>query len=154
MKNKNIIKKMNKKGATFQIFMEVIFFSVLFVIALGIIGSNMNSLYSDNKDLSFGIVTNSTIANLESTQASLDSSQKEGQSSFSSLGLFTITTLPKMIGTIFSTAKDFVTGAWIASLVNLMNLGEYTQWIILVFRILYFIILIFILIKIITRITI
>ena len=141
----------NKRGATFQAFLEVMLFSVLFVGALAIIGSNMNNLYDSDKDLSMGIMSNSTLNNLKSTQSTLESSVSEGQSSFSSLGIFTITTLPRMLMTVLGIVKDFVLGTWIRNLVELMNLGEYTNLVIIIFQILYFFLLVFVLIKLITR---
>ena len=142
---------MNKRASTFGVWIEVILFSLLFVIALGLIGTNMNAQYGDSKDLSFGLATNNTLQDLKETQASLDASTKEGQSSFSSLGIFTITTLPKMIMTTLGMTLRFISGGWIKGIVNLMNLGEYTSIVITIFTILYFLIVIFIIIKLLTR---
>lgn len=142
----------NKKGSTFMAFIEIMLISILFVVALGIIGTNMNSLYGQNKDMSFGLVTNQTLSDLKSTQATLDTATQEGTSSFSALGIFTLTTLPKMLLTTLNLIKGFLLGTWIRSLIELMNLGDYSGIIITIFQILYFIMLIFILIKLILRI--
>ena len=144
-------RKMNKKGATFGVFTEIMLISILFVVALGIVGTNMNNLYGQNKDLSFGIASNDTLSNLKNTQSTLDTSLTAGTSSFSSLGVFTITTLPKMLLSLFSLIKDFVSGSWIRALIGLMNLGQYAESVIAVFQIMYFMAIIFIIFKLITR---
>jgi hypothetical protein len=141
----------SKKAATFQAFFEVMLISVLFVIVISVIGVQMNGIYGKSNDLSFGIASNSTLHQLEATSTSLSSAQTSGQSATTSLGLFTLTTIPSMMSTIFSLIKDFVLGGWIANLVNLMQLGPYSAWIITIFQILYFTLLIFILIKLILR---
>jgi hypothetical protein len=143
----------SKKAATFQSFWEVMLISVVFVVAIGIIGTNMNSLYGQNHDLTFGIASNSTLSQLESTSNALEAAQSGGQSSTTSLGLFTLTTIPTMMASIFSITKDFILGGWIARLVYLMNLGDYSSIIIIALQLLYFAILIFILIKLIIRVT-
>jgi len=141
----------SKKAATFQAFFEVMLISVLFVIIISIIGVQMNGIYGKSNDLSFGIASNYTLNQLEATSKSLEASQTAGQSSTTSLGLFTLTTIPSMMSTVFSLIKEFILGGWIASLVNLMQLGAYSKWIITILQILYFTLLIFILIKLIVR---
>ena len=142
---------MDKKGSTFGVWLEVILFSMLFVVALGVIGSNMNAINHDTKDISYGLATESTLDDLKSVQSSMSSSLTEGTASISTLGIFTITTIPKIIMTTLNLSLRFVMGGWIKDLVGLMNLGEYTNIILTIFQILYFFVILFILVKIITR---
>jgi pheromone shutdown protein TraB len=141
----------SKKAATLSVWLEVMFFSILFVVVLGLLGNNMNSLYGDNKDLTFGIATNNTLQDLKTTQIALDKATQEGQSGFSSLGIFTLTTLPTMLMTTIKMITSFVSGGWIKSLVDLMNLGDYAGIVTTVFQVLYFFIVIFLLIKLLLR---
>jgi hypothetical protein len=142
----------NKKGATYGTWIELIIFVVLFVGVLGILSYTINNNYGTNIDLSYGINSNDTINNLKSLQVDFDDTAKNGQASFSSLGIFMLTTIPKMIMTVTSMVWGFVAGSWINSIVGLMNLGDYAGLIITLFKLLYFIAIGFILIKIVTRI--
>jgi hypothetical protein len=149
-----MINKINKKGATYGGWIEVILFIMLFVGVLAVISISMNSKYGSNHDLTMGIATNSTTNSLKDLQVTLANSTKEGQSSFSSLGIFQLTTIPRMMTAFGTLLWDFVTGSFINSIVESMNLGDYSAIVIVIFKLLYFITLILILIKIITRVVI
>ena len=142
----------NKKASTFAIWFEIILFSLLFVLVLGIISSNLNSIHGTNNDLTFGIATSDTLQDMKDLQTSLNTAQTEGQSSITTLGFFMVTTLPRMIMLTLSTTLKFIGGGWISKLAEIMNLGEYATPIVVILTILYWMMIIFILIKIITRI--
>lgn len=142
---------MNRQGASYGFWIEVILFIVLFVSALAIIGSNMNGLYDENYDYSFGLVTNDTKAEIESYQETLVNSTSEGQASQTAFLPLVLTTVPHMLMTVNSIIINFISGGFINTLVDLMNLGDYGNIIIVIFKLMYFIAIMFILIKIITK---
>ena len=141
----------DKRGITLASVLEIMLFSVLFVAALTAVGVSLNTAFSENKDLTYGLVSNTTQKNLESLQDSMESSRLQGQSGISSLGIFTLTTLPQMIFTILGMTIEFIVGGWINSLVGLMNLGAIAGTVIIVLKLLYYFFLIFVLIKLLTR---
>ena len=151
MENK-IIK--NCRAATYGGIIEIMLFIVLFIAVITIIGVSMNATYEKNNDLTFGIVTNDTMNDLTEYQKTLDNSTKEGGMSFSSLGILQLLTLPKMINGIMSLTWSFVSGNFINAIVDAMNLGDYSFIVIVVFKLLYFIGLGLILLKILTKVVI
>lgn len=141
----------SKRASTLGAWIETMLFLVLVVGILGIIGTNMNSLHNQENDLTFGFVTNSTLDKLSSFEEESRSDINEGQASQTSLGLFVITTVPKILSTIWNLIWGFLTGAWIGDAVHLIGLGESEGLLITVLRILYFASIVFIIIKIVTR---
>lgn len=148
-----IFKKLNKRGGTFGAWIEAIIFIVLFVAAFTIIGNNMNTTYNKNYDTSFGLGINNTLDSLKSYQGNIDNSTK-GDSSFNSQGWLVLTTLPAIIKTTLTLIWSFITGGFINSIVGIMGLGEYSIYVIILFRILYFVAIGFILLKILTKVVI
>ena len=142
----------NKKGASYGSWVEMIIFIVLFIGVLAVLSYTINNDYGTSVDLSYGINSNDTMNNLKSLQVDFDNTAKDGQASFSTLGIFMLTTIPKMIMTITTMVWGFVSGSWINSIVGLMNLGDYAGLVITLFKLLYFIAVGFILIKVVTRI--
>lgn len=145
----------NKQGATYGSWIEVILFIVLFVGILAIISTSMNSAYSKSNDLTFGIVTSDTLQNVKDLSGSFsNSTQVEGQMSMTSYGLLILSTIPKMITAVMSLVWTFISGGFINSIVGAMNLGDYAGLVIIIFKLLYFISLGLILLKIITKVVI
>lgn len=124
---------------------------MLFVVGLTIISTNMNNIYDDNHDLSYGLVSNETINDLEQYQTTLAESTNKGQSTLTSFGYFILSTLPTMILSANSLIWGFISGGFINNIVGLMNLGEFSGIIIIIFRLLYFFAIGFILMKILTK---
>lgn len=142
----------NKKGATYGIWLEALLISIFFVGVLVIIGNNINTINSDNKDLSFGLITNGTQTDLNNLQSSMEQDLNNGTTSISSFVGFFISTVPKMLLTINKMLLGFLTGSWINSLVDMLDLGDYAGLVITVFKSFYFFIIIFIIIKLMLRI--
>lgn len=144
--------KFNKKGATLSFWIEIILLIIVFVVALGFIGVSMNGWYGQNHDLTYGLSTNSTLTEIENYQNTVANSTTEGQASLTSFGFFILSTVPHMLLTARSVITNFITGGFINQLVNLMNLGQFGGIIIVAFRLLYFLAIGFILIKLILKI--
>lgn len=149
MTNKNIFQ--TKKAATLGSWVETMLFLVLFIGVFAIIGVGMNNDYGQNNDVTFGIVGNDTLNDLKDLQTKLAPDVNEGQMSQTSLGLFIITTVPKILSTIWNIIWNFLTGEWISKAVGLLGLGESAGLLILILRILYFSSIIFIILRIATR---
>lgn len=142
---------MNKVGGTFGGWTEIILFVVLFAMALIVIGASMNGKYNQNNDLSFGLGLNNTLESVKSYQTGLDNNTQAGQAGFTDQGYLKITTTPAIISSTITLAWNFVSGSFINTLVGLMHLGELGTYVAIVFRLLYFITIAFILLKIVTR---
>lgn len=137
--------------ATYTSLIEMLLLVVVFVTTIGIIGLNLNSIYSQDKDLTFGLQTNNTQKALENLQSNFQNSTNEGQSSMTDYGIFKLATLPGIVFSIMSTLFNFITGGFINTIVYMMNLGAYSAMIIVFLRSLFIIGVFFIFIKIITR---
>jgi hypothetical protein len=137
--------------ASYTAWVELLLLVVLFVGAMGIIGTNLNAEYDKNADLTFGLQTNSTQNALQGMQKDIVNSTNEGQSSMTDFGIFKLATLPKIIFTISAVLWDFVSGSFIKSIVGLMQIGAYSNIVITVFTLLYWIAIAFILLKLVTR---
>ena len=146
----------NKQGATYGGWLEVILFLILFVGIIAIIGVNMNNTYEQDHDLTFGIVTEGTQDDINNLAAVFDNStNKDGQTSMSSsFGTLILTTTPRMITATTSLIWTFVSGGFINSIVEAMNLGDYSGLIIVILKLLYFLSLGLILLKILTKVVI
>jgi len=144
----------NKKAVTFGNIGIMIGLVFLITFSLGLISNDMNDIYNSDKDLSFGLTDNATLTNLKNYESQIKSSTDEGQSSFSSLGIIQLTTLPKLLFGAFGLIGNFVTGGFITKVIAGLHLGEYAFMTNVVMHIIYYIIVAFILIKIIARVNI
>jgi len=144
-------KSLNKKGATYGAWIEVLVMIILFVGALAIIGGQMNNLYNQNKDLTYGLQTNETQTALNNLQGNFVNSTSEGQSSMTDFGIFKLTTLPFLVLSTTSLLWNFISGNFINILVGMMGLGEFTGIVIILIKILYYLAISFILIKLILK---
>lgn len=128
---------MNKKGAIISNFTEGILLSILLVLMLGIVISGMNYLYS--KDYDLGLGTNTSYNEFVNSQDSLSNQVSGGEATFTNDGL-TLTSSWAIIKTVVSIIWDFITGGWIETIVSYIGIPIQVA---LVFRMLYFIALIF-----------
>jgi hypothetical protein len=146
--------KLNKKAITFTALIWMFSGIILFVMALAVLSNEMNNLYGGSNDLTYGIVTNSTYEGLQTLQADLDADVRgsdSGQAGYSSLGILTLTRLPKVLWNLMGVTLSFITGGWINNAVGLLPLGSLGDVIIVLLRIIYTIMIIFIIIKLLTR---
>ena len=143
--------KFNKKGAALSGTIEIMLFIVLFLAVIAIIGISLNSQYSENQDLTMGISSNKTMTNLQEYQRDLDSAYQNGSTSFSDFGILKLTTIPRMVSLTTSIIFSFVTGDFINSVVRNMNLGAYASLVIIIFKILYYVIILMIILSTVTR---
>lgn len=145
---------MNKKGATFGSWIETLLIICLVGGSLALIGAGMNSMYEQNKDITYGIVTNDTLTQINSYQTSMQNDTTQGQSSISDFGIFKLATGARLITLSLTLIWDFVSGNFINNIVNLMNLGDYSTILIVVLKAIYFITIGFILLRFVTKINI
>ena len=145
---------MNKKGATFGSWIETLLIICLVGGSLALIGVGMNSMYGQNKDITYGIVTNDTLTQINSYQTSMQNDTTQGQSSISDFGIFKLATGARLITLSLTLIWDFVSGNFINNIVNLMNLGDYSTILIVVLKAIYFITIGFILLRFVTKINI
>jgi hypothetical protein len=145
---------MNKKGATFGSWIETLLIICLVGGSLALIGAGMNSMYGQNKDITYGIVTNDTLTQINSYQTSMQNDTTQGQSSISDFGIFKLATGARLITLSLTLIWDFVSGNFINNIVNLMNLGDYSTILIVVLKAIYFITIGFILLRFVTKINI
>lgn len=141
----------NKRGVTFSAWIEVALVAVLFFGALAIVATNMNNLYGKHNDLTYGIVSNKTLTDLQDYQSSVINNTQQGQASITDFGILKLTTIPSMLNLGFNLVLSFITGGFIDNIVGAMNLGDYSLIVIIVFRTLYIIGLAFALIKLFTK---
>lgn len=128
---------------TFGLWTEVILFSIAFVIILGAIVADMDDKFGQSHDASFGLTTNDTLSALVGTQSTLQTGVNEGQVTNNNLGLSVSTSwnVIKSIGTI---TWNFITGGWIEKTVAMAQLPTIVG---VVLRVLYFISIGFIILK-------
>lgn len=145
---------MNKKGNTYIFWVEVIIFLGLFLLVMGIIGLDMNNKYGDDKDLTMGMNLSNNVDSLSEYKDTVTNGTSEGQASLTDFGVIKLLTIPSMIYQVTALLWNFVSGSFINTLVYNMNLGVYGTYIASFFRILYIIVIAFILIKLVLRINI
>jgi hypothetical protein len=147
-------KKLNKKGAALTAWIEAVVIIVFFIVALGIIGSKMNEDYSGistSHDLTYGLNSNATQNALIALEEDFSNSTTEGQMSFSTFGWFIISTVPHMLYSTVSLLITFVSGGFINSIVGMLQIGEFTNIVTIVLRLLWVLGLIFVLIKLVLK---
>ena len=145
-----------KRAQTFKSLLWLFGLLTLFIIALGVFSSEMNSTYSTNKDLTYGILTNETYEGLQKLQADLDTDVRGtegGQAGYSTLGILTLTKLPKMLWNLLGVMLNFATGGWIENSIGQMGifLGPLGTTLVIIARVLFTMFIIFIIIKLLTR---
>jgi len=115
---------MNKKGASFSSWTEAIVGTVIFLmIAGGIILFQFTEIYGTptDTDTSFGLTTNTTLTALTNLQDSMKSVTQNGTATSSSAGISVLDSWALVKGT-GSLVWDFVTGGWIEKVIVMMQL--------------------------------
>lgn len=133
MKSQNIYK--DKRGVTFSGWTEGILFSILFMFALATIMVELNNKYSKTYDPTFGLDTNTTYTNIINYQNDLQNATASGDMSGTGLGM-TLTTSWGVIKLIGAVIWSFFTGGWVEKTATLVGLPLYVG---VVLRVLYFI---------------
>lgn len=150
MKNK-IMRNWDRKGSTFGLWIEMLLFIILFIAIIGIIGSEMNTKYDKNYDLTMGLNLSQQEADLRQYSRDVVNDTSQGQSSMSDFGIFKLATAPKILISAVTILWSFVSGDFIFHLVDAMHLGIFGSYIIWIFRSLYVIALAFLLLKLVLR---
>jgi len=132
----------NKKGASMTGWSEGILLAVLFVLVLATIITNFNQMYGGSNNLGLG--TNTTKDAFVDYQDTLSSEIKGGEADFESSSGLTLKSSWGIIKTGMSIIWDFLTGGWIETIVNYMHAPSEVA---LIFRILYFLSIGFIILK-------
>jgi len=113
----------NKKGASLSGWTEVALFSTLFVLLIALLFANMNSLYDEDYDGSYGLsgLSNSSQSALSGYQDTLKQSVDDGTSDTTGEGI-SLSTTWNIIQAGTSIMWDFTTGGWIERSVGLLKL--------------------------------
>lgn len=120
---------------------EGILLSIAFVLILGLVITNFNGMYNKNNQLGLG--TNSTVSDFEQYQNTGGNQIIGGEADFDSASGITLKSSWGITKEAFRIVGDFLTGGWIESVFNMMNLGEAGQIWAKYIRILYVLSLIF-----------
>lgn len=142
---------MNKKGALFSVWVEILLLVVLIIGAIALLSGDLNDTYGGNYDLTGNVLSNSTEESLSNLRSSMGSDLDSGTSSQSSLGLLQLTTLPKILWGVTNILWDFVNGTTITNLVALLNLGAVGSLVATTLKLILWFSLAFVLLKVITR---
>ena len=129
---------------------EVALFMILFMTCIGIVVVSLNSDYGRSENPTFGIVTNSTLNEINQYQSTIEQGM-EGEAETSSLTGVSLGTAWGMIKAGMSIAFNFVTGSWIENAVNLLNWGAAGTALALTLRLLFVLSIGFILLKLILK---
>ena len=148
----NKTKQMNKKGSNFAIWIELVLFFMLIIIVLASIGSDMNSRYGKSNDLTLGLNMSVQYEALKQLKTDSVNDSLQGQTSLTDFGILKLLTAPKILVQTMSVLWSFIDGSFITQIVNAMNLGDIGMYIGIIFRILYVLALVFILLKLVLRI--
>ena len=138
---RSIIK--NKKGASLSGWTEGILFSILFIIVLGVVFAGMNASYG--KSYSTGLNTNATEQAFIQYQDTINNQIGSGEADFTSSSGLTLKSSWGIIKSGTSIIWSFLTGGWIETIVGYMGLPPQVG---LIFRILYYLSIGFIILKI------
>jgi len=133
----------NKKGVTMSSWTEGILFSLLIVLILGIVVGGFNVMYGEDNQLGLG--GNTTESAFADYQGTLESEIRGGEAEFDSTSGMTLKSSWGIIKSATGIIWDFLTGGWIETIVMYMKLPSEVA---LVFRILYFLSIGFIILKI------
>jgi hypothetical protein len=127
---------MNKKAASLSGLTEMILGLVLFMGALIIIVTQMNTQYSQSNDPTFGIASESTLNEFAGFQGSVQTGL-EGEATTDQIEGVSLKSSWGMIKASGNLVFNFITGQWIYNGIKLMNLGEVGVKLATVLRILF-----------------
>ena len=135
---------MNKKGVSMTGWTEGILLSVLLVAVLGIVISGMNTMYSENHQVGLGV--NTTQNAFADYQGTLESEISGGEADFTGASGMTLKSSWGIVKSGMDIIWAFMTGGWIETITtDYMKLPEEVG---VYVRILYFLSLGFIILKI------
>lgn len=134
---------MNKRGYSISGWIEGIAFSIIIVIALGLVFTDMNEIHSKNYTL--GLSVSDQIQKLTNLQSQTQNKTVEGEATFGADSGITLTSSWDMVVTAFTIIGQVLGGSWIMSLSNYMMMPPMVGMII---RTLWLLSLVFIIIKI------
>lgn len=137
----------NKRAVSLSGWSEAILLSLLAVLMIGIIVAGFNTLYDQDHDI--GINTDTIQENFEDYQETLSREITEGEAEFTSDQGLTLKSSWGIIKSGLAIIWDFMTGGWIETIVNYMKLPSTVA---LIFRILYFLSLGYVVLKILFKI--
>ena len=126
---------------------EGILFTLLIVILLGVSFGAMNEKYNETYELE-GLATQETLDSLITYQDTLDGELKAGEAGFNDDGI-SLSSSWSILSSIRTIVWSFLTGGWITTLVFYMGLPMIVA---VIFRVLYFLSLGFIILKILFKI--
>jgi len=124
-----------------------VLFAVLIVILLGMSFGSMNDKYNQSYELE-GLATQETLDKLVDYQNTVDNELKEGEAGFTDEGI-SLSSSWSILSSVRTIVWSFVTGGWILTLVYYMGLPLIVGTI---FRTLYFMSVVFIILKILFKI--
>jgi hypothetical protein len=142
---------MNKKGATLQLWIEVLLFIIIFLGVMAIIGSDMNTKYGQSHDLTIGLNLSKQLQSIAIYKDDLMNSTSGGQAELTDFGILKLGTTAKILMGVTSILWNFLTGRFIWDLIATMNIGDYGLLIGTIFQILYIIAIGYILLKLVLR---
>ncbi len=134
----------NKKAQTLQGWTEGIIIAILFVMAFGIVIVGMNDLYEKEHEIA-GLETGDLLTATESYQKGVEEKYRGGEASFLAQVGLTLKTSWDIIFSTMNLVWSFITGGWIETITDYMKLPPIVG---LIFRMLYFLSIGFIVLKI------
>jgi len=121
---------------------EAILISVAFVAVFGLILTFMNADYSKNYNT--GLTDNSSaLSNFIAYQATADSAISDGEVAFDAQEGITLKESYSITKEVIKIIWRFISGGWIESIINLLNLGEMGSILGQTLRVLYFLSLVY-----------
>jgi hypothetical protein len=114
--------KMNKKAASMEGWTAVGVGLVVLLVCLGIVITEMNVMYSQNHDATFGMSSATTKAQFEAYQGTLQTGM-QGEASTNAINGISVVSSWGVIKAGLSMCWDLVTGQWIYNAIMLMQLG-------------------------------
>jgi hypothetical protein len=132
-----------KKGYSFGGWIEGILMSMVVVIAFGIVLIDMNDIHG--KSYTVGLGTDSTITAITNLQSQIQNKTVQGEAKFGSVAGITLSSSWDMIVTVFAVVGDFLGGNWITTILGYMMIPSSIA---LIFRILFWMSIAFIIMKI------
>lgn len=137
-----------KKGQSFSGWTEAILMIVLVVSAMAMISVGVLDLYGVDTDLTLGLTTNNTLEQFTKYVGNTQTTIDEGESSYSEDVGLTFSGLWGLSKQTFAVIGTFLTGGMIEQLAVSMNLPAIVG---IILRVLFVLSLVFILIKLVTK---
>jgi len=126
----------SKKGVSLQGWMEAGIGIILVLVLLALVVSDMNGLYNQNHDQTFGIGSDETQQKFKDYQGTVQEGL-QGEATTSTLTGINIGTAWGMTLASINIAIDVVTGQWIYNAVGLLHLGAGSSIVAIMLQVLY-----------------